>query len=131
MSKRVTFKNDKPGLPKPPPTVIYTQHPRTFRVTIEHIDPKKILHKRSIARQVRTPPISFGDSKENFIRAETVALKRLISIRERLIIQREGLLQCNGQDLTYKVDSLTDKIQNLTFEVYDKREILQALGSFS
>lgn len=137
MSRRVRFTNDHSTYDKPPPTEIYTSPPRTrtFNVTIEHIDPKKVLHNRSIARQVRTPTLSFGNSKENFIRAETVALKRAISMRNRLIIRREGfingLLQYNGQDISYLIDNLARKIYELSLEVHDRRETLQLLRSFS
>ena len=135
MTKRVKFENDHPSLPKPRPTKIYAPAPRTFKVTIEFIDPNKILLNRRFGRQNRIPTRYFGNSKENFIRVETVALQRAISLRNKLIIRRTGLIkrqfQYNGQDLAYRVDKLTQRIKAVSMNAWYHQEKLEVLMSFT
>lgn len=134
MSRRVRFRNDGPTYKKPLPTEIHEPPHRTFKVTIERIDPIKVLRNRSIARQCRYPMVSFSNSRENCIKAEFVALQRAISLRAKFIIQRQvfinGPLYENGQDLSNMVNTLTKKIKEVSYDVYYHQENLQNLNVF-
>lgn len=112
--------------------------PRSVSVTIEEVDPERILRKKSPACPLYTPMTAYSNGRKMWEQTELTALNKAATSYYQLLRERSELVKgvyetpagTRSSETAQKIAHITEKIAALKNEMNMRRQNLQTIGAF-